>query len=62
MCHLELHQTVREFLDLLFTLESTDDGREFHPNRLVSCRVMDSVRLEELVKKLLLLTRDQNSG
>jgi hypothetical protein len=46
----KLHDAVREYLRLLNILEVSDEGREFYPNRLGSCRVMDAQKMEECLK------------
>lgn len=47
-----LHDLVREFIGLLEITEISDGGREFRPNGISSCRVMDVKRLEELIIKM----------
>ena len=39
----------REFIRLLEIREESDSGREFSPNQLVSCRVMDGERINEII-------------
>lgn len=43
---------LREFFALLDVVEESDSGREFHPNRVWSCRVRDSLKLEAALKKM----------
>jgi hypothetical protein len=51
----------REFIRLLEIREESDSGREFSPNQLVSCRVMDGQRIDEIITaaKTLLDTQSQ---
>lgn len=43
---------VRELLAILETVEETDDGREFHPTTISSCRCMTAKRLGEICAQL----------
>jgi hypothetical protein len=47
-----LVRLVGEYLSLLEIVETTDDGREFRPNQLGSCRVMDGYRMNEILNEL----------
>lgn len=51
----------REFIRLLEIREESDSGREFSPNQLVSCRVVDGERINEIITaaKSLLDTQHQ---
>jgi hypothetical protein len=51
----------REFIRLLEIREESDSGREFSPNRIHSCRVMDGQRMEDIIAaaKTLLDTQSQ---
>ena len=42
----------RELLAILGTVEETDDGREFHPTTVQSCRCMTGRRLDEIFTQL----------
>lgn len=48
----ETVRLVRELLSLLEIVETTDDGREFRPNQLGSCRVIDGFRINEILTQL----------
>lgn len=48
----EIKALIRQYFSILDIVEETDDGREFHPNRLGSCRAMDCDRMEKLLIKL----------
>ena len=43
---------VRELLAILETVEESDDGREFHPTTISSCRCMTAKRLDEIFTEL----------
>lgn len=51
----------REFIRLLEIREESDSGREFSPNRIQSCRVVDGQRIDEIITaaKSLLDTQTQ---
>lgn len=51
----------REFIRLLEIREESDSGREFSPNRIQSCRVVDGQRIDEIITaaKTLLDTQTQ---
>jgi len=49
MCD-ELKSQIKEFISLLEKTEISDSGKEFHPNQIDSCRVMDGLRLGEILK------------
>lgn len=44
-----LPEMVREFISLLDKVEISDNDREFRPNYISSCRVMDGKRMGELL-------------
>jgi hypothetical protein len=39
----------REFIRLLEIREESDSGREFSPNRIHSCRVMDGQQMNDII-------------
>lgn len=41
---------IKEFIYLLDIKEETDNGVQFHPNRISSVRVFDTHRLNEILK------------
>lgn len=43
---------IRKYFYYLDIIETTDEGREFHPNRLGSCRIMDGVAMEKILFEL----------
>ena len=45
-----LEEAVEEFLSILSIKEESDSGKVFKPNRISSCRVMDSSRMQELLE------------
>ena len=47
-----LHELVHEFLVLLKKEEQSDSGTNFRPNHINSCRVMDGIRLGELIEEM----------
>lgn len=51
---------VGEYLSLLDVVETTDDGREFRPNRLGSCRAMDGQRMNQILTELRLMIPEKN--
>ena len=50
MEELRLKEAVREFLEILNTVEESSNGLEFHPVTIHSCRVMKTKRIGELIK------------
>lgn len=48
----ELKSLVRELIDILETVEESDDGREFMPTTIRSCRAQHVIRLGEIFDKL----------
>lgn len=40
---------VREFFEILDTLETSVAGNEFHPTQIISCRVMHTAKLSKLL-------------
>lgn len=51
----------RKFIRLLEIREESDSGREFSPNRIQSCRVVDGQQMEDIITaaKSLLDTQTQ---
>lgn len=47
-----LEQLVREMFVILDRVEMSDEGREFHPTNISSCRVMDSVKLDAILGEM----------
>lgn len=43
---------VRELLAILDAVEETDEGREFHPTTIQTCRCMTGKRLDEIFTQL----------
>lgn len=52
-----MKELLKEMFEILDVVEVSDEGREFRPNKFVSCRAMDGERLgqilDELKKKLM---------
>lgn len=42
----------KEFLEILDKKEISDNGTEFSPTTITSCRVMDSQKLENIFKEV----------
>lgn len=57
----ELLQLVKEYLALLNIVETTDDGREFRPNQLGSCRAIDGARMNAILARLQDMVNDKHS-
>jgi len=49
---MKLEQLVKEFFEILGTVEESDSGKEFHPVFISSCRVMKTKRLGEIFKEM----------
>ena len=49
---IEAKEAVAKFLYYLEIVEESDSGNEFHPNFISSCRVMDGVAMNKLLKQL----------
>ena len=48
----KLTQLVTEFFEIVEKVETNDDGHEFHPTRITSCRVMDTEQLRKLIPQI----------
>jgi hypothetical protein len=53
----EIAGLVLEMLEIFNRTETTDDGREFSPTTVSSCRAMDAERLREIFVRMDRLTR-----
>ena len=56
-----LHNLLKEFFQILDTVEESESGREFHPVYISSCRVMTTKRLSEIfseIKKIINYNKD----
>lgn len=58
----ELISVVREFISLLDKVEISDEEREFRPNYIGSCRVLDGQRLGKLLIQMKELTNENTSS
>lgn len=47
----EENAELKELIKLLTIVEVSDSGREFYPNKIQSCRVMDGKRITEIIEK-----------
>lgn len=47
-----LADLVREFIELLDVVETTDEGQEHRPNSITSSRAKDAERIEQIIIKL----------
>ena len=41
-----------DLLEILDTVEESDEGREFHPTTIQSCRTQHVIRLNEILAKM----------
>lgn len=48
----ELAVQVRDFFDLLYKTEEDSSGEIFNPVNITSCRVLDSVKMENILEKM----------
>jgi len=48
----KIKELTKEFITLLTKSETNDDGKEFSPNYISSCRCMDGTRMNEIIKEL----------
>ena len=48
----KLSDLVKEFLSILDIVEESDNGRQFHPTTIQSCRCMDLSRIGELLNDM----------
>ena len=55
---LSLRATVKEFMDILDVVETSDEGRMFHPTTVGTCRSMEQEKIGRLLKAMRELTRD----
>ena len=54
----ELKELVKEFFRILDIKEESDEGRLFSPNYISSCRSMDGVKLDAILRRLKELVKD----
>jgi hypothetical protein len=47
-----LEDNVKFMFEMLDKVETSDSGRDFHPNTFSSCRVWDTHRLNKVFKKM----------
>lgn len=48
----ELTDLVESMFEILDTVEMSDEGREFHPTEISSCRAVDANRLEGILEQM----------
>lgn len=48
----EIDSLCRELAAYILKEEETDSGRVFRPTEISSCRIMDSMRINEILKEL----------
>ena len=48
----ELKKLVGELIKTFEIVEVSDSGVEFHPNKITSCRVMDTEKITSLIKEI----------
>jgi len=61
MSEQKLAQLVLDFFKILDTKEVTDDGREFSPNYISSCRVMDGEKLGRILEEMKVIAGELNN-
>lgn len=44
-----LKSLCKQFIDILETVEVSDNGREFHPTTINSCRVLTLEKLDKII-------------
>jgi len=54
---LKLEGLCRELIEILETVEITDEGREFHPTTINSCRVLTCERLGKIIPEIKRLSK-----
>lgn len=47
-----LEEAVKRFFEIMDKKETSDGGRDFHPNRISSCRIYDTAELESLMPQM----------
>ena len=47
-----MKELLKEMFEILDVVEVSDEGREFRPNKFVSCRAMDGERLGQILDEL----------
>lgn len=55
----DLAEAVRQFFAMLDIVEESDSGREFHPIYISNCRVMLQQPMENILKQMKDMSRDQ---
>ena len=53
-------ECVKELLDILDRVETTDSGTEFHPTHFSSCRTMEIERFNKMMVRLRKLMKKYN--
>ena len=48
----EVKELLRELFRMLDCVEESNDGQEFHPTNISSCRVMHCAKLDEILPRL----------
>ena len=56
----ELAKAVRDFFELLDETEESDNGYEFHPVTINTCRASTIVPLDDVLTKMKELSRDRS--
>ena len=54
----ELKELVKEFFRILDIVEETDEGREFRPTYISSCRAIDGAKLNTVLSKMKEIVKD----
>jgi len=49
---LNLKECVKRFIKMLDKEEESDSGKRFRPNYITSCRIMDSIEMGKLLKRM----------
>jgi hypothetical protein len=47
-----LKQLTGKLIDILESVETSDSGTDFHPTKITSCRVQDTMCLQEIMPKI----------
>jgi hypothetical protein len=58
MCECEeMKALVKDLIRILDIVEESDNGKMFRPNQISSCRVMDCVKIDDILSRLKEMTR-----
>ena len=58
----DLKSLCKEFLDILNIIEESDSGTEFYPTRINSCRINDSMKINNILAHICQIVTDSDKN